>query len=88
MRWVNGQKCYGKVCLCCFADPETGKPTLVFFEVVAPSKSQDAPGLKKATINTFQRNYLESVIEIACFFVRQCFSELQKIFWVDQIFSS
>ena len=71
-----------------FADPETGKRTLVFFEVVAPSKSQNAPGLKKATINTFQRNYLESVIEIACFFVRQCFSELQKIFWIDQIFSS
>ena len=50
-----------------FADPETGKPTLVFFEVVAPSKSQNAPGLKKATINTFQRNYFESVIEIVFF---------------------
>ena len=24
----------------------------------------------------------------SCFFVRQCFSELQKIFWVDQIISS
>ena len=36
-----------------FADPETGKATLAFFEVVATSESQDAPGLKKAIIKTF-----------------------------------
>ena len=41
-----------------FADPETGKPTLAFLEVVAPSESQDAPELRKAI-----RNSLESVIE-------------------------
>ena len=46
-----------------FADPETEKPTLMLFEVVAPSKSQDAPGLKEAIINTFKRNSLESVNE-------------------------
>ena len=33
------------------ADPETRKPILVFFEVVAPSESQHALGLKKAIIN-------------------------------------
>ena len=46
-----------------FADPETGKPTLAFLEVVAPSESQDAPELRKAIIDTFKRNSLESVIE-------------------------
>ena len=46
-----------------FVDPETGKPALVFFEVVAPSKSKDALGLKKAIINTSKRNFLESDIE-------------------------
>ena len=45
-----------------FADPETGKPTLPFLEVVAPSESQDAPGLKKAIIDAFKRNSLESVV--------------------------
>ena len=46
-----------------FADPETGKPALAFFEVVTLSESQDAPGLKKAIINTFKRNSLEFVTE-------------------------
>ena len=46
-----------------FADPETGKPTLPFFEVAAPPESQDAPGLKKAITDTFKRNSLESVIQ-------------------------
>ena len=46
-----------------FADPETGKPTLAFFEVVAPSESQDVPGLKKVIVKIFNRNCLESVIE-------------------------
>ena len=46
-----------------FADPKKGKPTLAFFEVVAPFKSQDALGLKKAIIDTFKRNSLESGIE-------------------------
>ena len=36
-----------------FADAETGKATLAFFEVVATSESKDAPGLKKAIIKTF-----------------------------------
>ena len=46
-----------------FADPETGKRTLEFLEVVAPSESQDAPGPTKAIIDTFKKNSLESVIE-------------------------
>ena len=50
-----------------FADPEAGKATLAFFKVIAPSKSQDAPGLKKAIIGTFKRNSLESVIEKIAF---------------------
>ena len=46
-----------------FADPEKGKPILLFFKAVALSESQDAPGLKKAIIDTFKRNSLESAIE-------------------------
>ena len=36
-----------------FADPETGKQTLAFFEVVTPSESQDAPGLKESNNRYF-----------------------------------
>ena len=32
-----------KVVYIVYADPETGKPTLTFFEVAAPSESQSAP---------------------------------------------
>ena len=46
-----------------FADPGTGKATLVFLEVVTRPEIQDVPGLKKAIINTFKRNSLEFVIE-------------------------
>ena len=54
MRWVNGQKCYGTGSYVAFADPETRKRTLAFFEVVSPSESQDAPRFKKAMIDTFK----------------------------------
>ena len=40
--------------LVAFADPETRKRTLAFFEVVSPSESQDAPRFKKAMIDTFK----------------------------------
>ena len=63
MQWVNGQKCYGTGSYVAFADPETRKRTLAFFEVVSPSESQDAPRFKKAMIDTFKLNSLESVIE-------------------------
>lgn len=46
-----------------FVDPETGKPTLTFFEVVAPSENQAAHGLKEAIVDAFKRNSLESVVE-------------------------
>ena len=36
-----------------FTDPETFKPTMKFFEVLAPADSQDAPGLKSAIFATF-----------------------------------
>ena len=36
-----------------FIDPETGKPALVFFEVVAPSKNKDALGLKESNNQHF-----------------------------------
>ena len=36
-----------------FTDPETSKPTMKFFEVVAPADSQDVPGLKSAIFATF-----------------------------------
>ena len=34
-------------------DPETFKPTMKFFEVVAPADSQDAPGLKNPILQHF-----------------------------------
>ena len=37
-----------------FTDPETFKPTMKFFEVVAPADSQDAPGLKTAIFAVFK----------------------------------
>ena len=53
-----------------FADSEKGKSTLLFFKAVALSESQDAPGLEKAIIDTFKRNYLESVIEKIVFLLQ------------------
>ena len=46
-----------------FVDPETSKPTIKFFEVVAPSESQDAPGLKRAITDSFKAHSLESALE-------------------------
>ena len=45
-----------------FPEPETFKPTMKFFEVVAPADSQDAPSLKKAIFATFHKHYFESVL--------------------------
>ena len=45
-----------------FTDPETFKPTMKFFEVIAPADSQDAPGLKNAIFATFHKHSLESVL--------------------------
>ena len=45
-----------------FADLESGKLSFIFFKVVAPSDSQDAPGLKKAITDSFTRNLLETII--------------------------
>ena len=36
-----------------FPEPETFKPTMKFFEVVAPADSQDAPGLKNPILQHF-----------------------------------
>ena len=46
-----------------FVDPETFKPTIKFLEVVTPSDSQDAPGLKDAITATFKKHSLESVLK-------------------------
>ena len=46
-----------------YTDPETHLPVLKFFRVVAPSVSQDAPGLKQAIIAAFKENSLESALE-------------------------
>ena len=46
-----------------FADPETFKPTLAFFEVIAPPDSQDTPGLKQSIIDVFIKHSLEHLIE-------------------------
>ena len=40
-----------------------------FFEVVAPSDSQDAPGLKQAIFATFTKNMLELVLNKIVFLV-------------------
>ena len=45
-----------------FTDPETFKPTMKFFEVIARADSQDAPGLKNAIFATFHKHSLESVL--------------------------
>ena len=50
-----------------FADPETFKPTLAFFEVIAPPDSQDAPGLKQSIIDVFIKHSLEHLIEKIAF---------------------
>lgn len=44
-------------------DPETFKPTMKFFEVVAPSYNEDAPGLKHAIFAIFRKNMLELVLK-------------------------
>ena len=36
-----------------FTNPETFKPAMKFFEVVAPADSQDAPGLKNPILQHF-----------------------------------
>ena len=46
-----------------FTDPETCLPTMKFFHVVAPSDSQDAPGLKQAITDTFKKHFLESALK-------------------------
>ena len=45
-----------------FTDPETFKPTMKFFEFVAPTDSQDPPGLKNTIFATFHKHSLESVL--------------------------
>ena len=46
-----------------FTDPETCLPTMKFFHIVAPSDSQDAPGLKQAITDTFKKHFLESALQ-------------------------
>ena len=45
-----------------FTDPQTFKPTMKIFEVVAPADSHDAPGLKNAIFATFHKHSLGSVL--------------------------
>ena len=42
-----------------YTDPETLKPAMKFFEVVAPSDSQDAPDLKQAIFAKIRKHSLE-----------------------------
>ena len=46
-----------------YTDPETFKPTMTFFEVAAPSDSQDVSGLKQTIFATFRKLLLESVLK-------------------------
>ena len=50
-----------------FTDPETFKPTMKFFEIVAPADSEDAPGLKNTIFATFHKHSLESVLSKTVF---------------------
>ena len=50
-----------------FTDPETFKPTMKFFEVVATADCQNAPGLKNAIFATFHKHSLESFFKENCF---------------------
>ena len=34
-----------------YVDPDTNMPVMNFFEIAAPENSQDAPGLKEATMD-------------------------------------
>ena len=52
-----------------YTDPETFKPTMKFFEVVAPSDSQDAPGLKQGIFAIFRKNMLKLVLNKIVFLV-------------------
>lgn len=45
-----------------YTNPETFKPTMKFFEIVAPSYSQDVPGLKQGIFAIFRKNMLELVL--------------------------
>ena len=46
-----------------FLDPVTNLPTLKFFEVAEPEKTQNAEGLHDAILSTFKRHGMESVVE-------------------------
>ena len=59
-----------QVVLCViYTDPETFKPTMKFFEVVAPSDSQDARGLKQAIFAIFRKKMLKLVFNNIVFLV-------------------
>ena len=45
-----------------YTDPETFKPTMKFLEVVAPSNSQNVPGLNQAISAMFRKNILALVL--------------------------
>ena len=52
-----------------YTDPEICGPTMKFFEIVAPSYNQDAPGLKQAIFAIFIKNMLELVLQKIVFLV-------------------
>ena len=55
---VNSSVIEQEVLYVIFVDPDTFKPTIKFFEVVAPADSQDAPGLQDAIKETFKSIHL------------------------------
>ena len=46
-----------------FLDPVTNFPSLKFFEVAAPEKSQDAQGLHDAILSTFKQHGMELIVK-------------------------
>ena len=65
MRWVDRQQ-HDRITATgvyvIYTDPETFKPTMKFFEIVAQSDSQDLIGLKQAVFATYRKLSLESVL--------------------------
>ena len=45
-----------------FTDPEAYQPMMKFFDIAAPWVSQDAPGLKEASLTFFKQNVLKSAL--------------------------
>ena len=71
-----------------FTDPEAYQPMMKFFDIAAPWVSQDAPGLKEASLTFFKQNVLKSALAKLFFFVvRWCICKHRCRVEIDQTVS-